>query len=206
MSNSSVAGSDPTASDSPRKSRWRPDRDLALSLAAVVLSICALVVSFVQTTVMRAQQHASVWPRLTAELTVNLDPDSTKLTVRNAGVGPAQLEWAQVTFDGKPVASWMDLVARSSPATAPNKTRASIIWNSLTGSVLVPGQERVALRAAGPPAQWLYDASKRTGLSMCYCSVFDRCWQLEDRNLGAAVPVEQVTPVARCSTPVSPVL
>ncbi|HXD48235.1 MAG TPA: hypothetical protein VN600_05655 [Gemmatimonadaceae bacterium] len=206
MSDPSVSGSDPAASNSPHKSRWRPDRDLALALAAVVLSVCALVVSFVQTTVMRAQQQASVWPRLTADLSVNLSPDSLKLTVRNAGIGPAQLEWAQATLDSKPLASWTELISRSAPETAPNDTRASIIWNSLTGSVLVPGEERIALRATGQPAKWVYDAATRVGLTMCYCSVFDRCWQLNDRNLGASVPTERVTPVPRCSRPASPVL
>lgn len=206
MSEPSVSGSDPAASNSSRKSRWRPDRDLALALAAVVLSICALVVSFVQTTVMRAQQQASVWPRLTADLSVNLSPDSLKLTVRNAGVGPAQLEWAQATLDGKPLGGWTELISRSAPASAPKETRASIIWNSLTGAVLVPGEERVAFRATGEPARWVDDASTRVGLTMCYCSVFDRCWQLSDPNLGAQVPTERVTPVPRCSKPASPVL
>ncbi|GJG89245.1 hypothetical protein tb265_44260 [Gemmatimonadetes bacterium T265] len=189
----------------PRPPRWRPDRDLVLSLAAVVVSACALGVSLVQTMVVRAQQYAAVWPRLTIVLEVDFRPDSLSLSVRNAGVGPAQVAWAQVTLDGAPVDDWPALVARAAPAGA-GRVHTFLSYNSLTGGVLVPGEREVALRLAGDPVRRFYGASTRVGLRVCYWSVCDRCWRLESPSVGAHVPRERVTPVPACPRPATPVV
>ncbi len=201
-----------TAPAPPRPPRWRPDRDLALSLAAVVVSACALGVSLVQTLVMRAQQHAAVWPRLTTALSATgvagAPADSATVTfeVRNAGVGPAQLAWAQVTFDGAPVDGWPALVDRAAAAAAEGSGRGTAYYASLTGSVLVPGERSAALRLTGAPARLVFGAATRVGLRACYCSVFDRCWQLDNPSVGARVPRERVVPVPACPRPATPVL
>lgn len=206
-----MSAPDLTRTPAPGRARWRPDRDLVLSLAAVVVSACALAVSLVQTTVMRAQQYASVWPRLTTDLSVDLAADSLgrdslTLTVRNAGVGPAQVAWAQLTFDGALIDDWRALIGRAAPPAGPGTVRASIIYNSLTGDVLIPGERHVALRLAGRPARWVGDAAGRVGLRICYCSVFDRCWRLENPSVGARIPREQVTPVPGCPRPAAPLV
>ena len=36
--------------------------------------------------------------------------------MRDAGIGPAQVAWAQATLDGAPVAGWMAMVTRLVPA------------------------------------------------------------------------------------------
>jgi len=169
----------------PPPSRWRPDRDLVVSIAAIVLSVSALGVSLVQTAVMRAQQYAAVWPRLTT--VVDIYPTSFRVSVRNAGVGPAQIVWAQGLLDGVPLHGWAALVARAAavaPDTAHAPPRTSIA--SLSDDVLIAGERKV--------------------LRICYCSVFDRCWQLE--NLGLADPSasDRIVPVSRCDRPTTPLI
>ena len=188
-----------------RTSRWRPDRDLVLSLAAVLVSACALGVSLVQTLVMRAQQYAAVWPRLTVDLNVNVAPDSLTLTVRNAGVGPAQLAWAQLTLDGTVIDDWPTLIGRAAP-TVTRHVHASINFSSLTGGVLIPGERDVVFRAVGDPARWVSAAATRVGVRVCYCSVFDRCWRMDNPSVGARVSRERVTPVPACPRPATPVV
>ena len=191
-------------------SRWRPDRDLAVSLAAIVVSACALGVSLEQTRVMRVQQHAAVWPRLTTSLDADLGPDSAALTlsVRNAGVGPAQVAWAQVTFDGAPVADWPGLIARAGDAAGATRDRGAGVQNyySLTGSVLIAGERQMALRLTGPPARSMFAAATRVGIRVCYCSVFDRCWRLDNPSVAARVPQERVAPMRGCPRPAAPVV
>jgi hypothetical protein len=189
-----------------RGPRWRPDRDLVLSLAAVVVSACALGVSLVQTAVMRAQQHAAVWPRLTTALDANPDSATFALAVRNAGVGPAQVAWAQVTFDGVPLDGWPALIERAAAGAPGGSGRGTGAFNSLTGSVLVPAERLTALRLAGDPARFVFGAAERVGLRVCYCSVFDRCWRLDDPSVGARVPRERAAPVSACPRPAGPVL
>ena len=201
------------AADAPPPPQRRPrrwlERDLVVSLAAVVVSACALGVSLAQTLVMRAQQHAAVWPRLTTALNVDVDSTTTlTLGVRNSGVGPAQLVWAQVTLDGVPVDDWPALVAQAARATGAARVPPSGTYNysSLTGWVLVPAERLVALDLAGEPARLVYGAAGRVGLRVCYCSVFDRCWQLENPSVGARVPRDRVVPVPACPRPATPVV
>ena len=199
---------EPVRPSPPLPPRWRPDRDLVLSLAAVVVSACALGVSLAQTRVMQAQQHAAVWPRLTTALDVDLDSAALTLAVRNAGVGPAQVAWAQVTFDGAPVADWPALIGRAEGVAGAAGARGAGVHNyySLTGSVLIAGERQMALRLTGPPARSVFGAATRVGVRVCYCSVFDRCWRLENPSVGARVPRERVAPVAACVRPATPIL
>jgi hypothetical protein len=199
----SDASAGPPAPPRPR----RPDRDLVVSVAAIAVSLCALGVSLAQTAVMRAQQHAAVWPRLTT----GLDADSASLTlsVRNAGVGPAQVVWAQLTLDGRPLDGWPALLDRA-PAAAPGGPRERLSgtarYVSVTGDVLVPGERKVALALTGPVARAVFAATARVGLRACYCSVFDRCWRLDSPGLGVRLGSERATPVRTCERPAGPIL
>lgn len=190
---------DPTA-------RRRFDRDLVVSFAAVAISLCALGASLVQTMVMRAQQHASVWPRLT----VSLDGDSAHFTlsVRNAGVGPAQVVWAQASFDGRPVDGWPALLDHALDAApglpAGEEMRADLSMGSVSGNVLVPGEASRVFAVEGRAARPLLAVAARIGLRACYCSVYDRCWRLDEPRVGARVGAARVTPVAGCDPPPDP--
>jgi hypothetical protein len=156
--------------------------------------------------VMRAQQHAAVWPRLTTALETETDSTLLTLTVRNAGVGPAQLVWAQATFDGAPVDSWTALLRRAVAAVGASEARGGAEYHTLTNTVLTPGEQTVALRLTGAPASVVYRVAGRVGLRLCYCSVFDRCWRLDAPNVAAAVSFERPAPVAACDRPAAPLL
>ena len=208
--------SDAHAPRPARRSWLEVDRDLIVSLSAITISACALGVSLFQAVRMTGQQHAAVWPRLISALTVDvrpeslmvdkMSPDSLTLTVRNAGVGPAQVEWAQVTVDGTPIDGWPALVRLAAAGARLDSAHAAVEYNSLTGGVLVPGERYVALRLAGAPARVVYAAAARVGLRVCYCSVFDRCWRLDEPAINAPVATSRPTPVPACPRPNTPVV
>ncbi|WP_288425045.1 hypothetical protein [uncultured Spirosoma sp.] len=83
----------------PAPRRRRINIELLLGISATFLSLAALVVSIVQTSIAREQQHASVWPYLQV-LTSNLE-DELHYGLENKGVGPAIIRDFEITYRGK---------------------------------------------------------------------------------------------------------
>ncbi|MEQ9403753.1 MAG: hypothetical protein RIM99_09225 [Cyclobacteriaceae bacterium] len=92
-----------------------------IAFGVVLISVCALVVSIRQTTIMseqRALMHqqakAAVWPRLAMSVgkSHSIEDNSVtdyRITVSNAGVGPAIIKYVNVSFKGQPVSNWWEL-------------------------------------------------------------------------------------------------
>jgi hypothetical protein len=90
----------------PTRSAWgRITSDLALSLSATLLSLCAVVTTVWQTSIMREQLRLSVWPRVRVDFRYLSDNDDHHFRMRleNVGVGPAIIKAVRVTFRGKPI-------------------------------------------------------------------------------------------------------
>jgi hypothetical protein len=82
------------------KLTWNTDR--IVSLSAMVVGVGSLVIILYQTKLMREQQRASVMPYLM--IAVQSNKDTTFLTLRNAGIGPAMLDDVRVRYKGKALA------------------------------------------------------------------------------------------------------
>lgn len=183
--------------------RWL-DRDLVVAVSAIVISLSALLVSLVQTRVMMAQRDAAVWPRLVVWSSFRQqDKPELVVGVKNAGVGPLLVRWAQVTLSDRPLANALALVDSAPPPTGPSENTAS--HASLTGTVLTPGEDRELLRVSGPIAEQVATLSPRTGLIVCYCSIYEQCWTHTTRQMGAGGGAPLITPVAACVDPAGPV-
>ena len=79
------------------KFEWNTDK--IVSLSAMAVGIGSLVIILYQTKLMREQQRASVMPYLM--MAVQSNKDTTYLTLRNAGIGPALLDDVRVHYKGK---------------------------------------------------------------------------------------------------------
>jgi hypothetical protein len=79
------------------KIRW--DTDRIVSLSAMVVGVGSLAIILYQTQLMREQQRASVLPYLM--IAVQSSNESTYLTVRNGGIGPALLDDVRVRYKGR---------------------------------------------------------------------------------------------------------
>lgn len=161
-----------------------------VSFSAFVMSVCAIVISFAEVRMMSEQKEASVWPRLfSARNTSNLD---FVVTVRNSGVGPAQIKSVEVTVDGKPVKNWNEVIGLIDPQTKVAKSQSV-----LTNLVLVPGETVEAFKLKGDGVDVFNLQRSRLRLKLCYCSIYEKCWVLDEsveRNAGLAVPY----PVEAC--------
>ncbi|MBK8247994.1 MAG: hypothetical protein IPK85_11425 [Gemmatimonadetes bacterium] len=186
----------------PRQ-RWL-DRDLVVAVSAIVISLSALLVSLVQTRVMMAQKDAAVWPRLVVWSSLRQQGGfEVAVGVKNAGVGPLQVRWAQVTLSGHPITNALALLDSAPPPAGPGENTAT--HASLTGTVLTPSEDREILRVSGPIAQQVATLAPRTGFTVCYCSIYDKCWTHESQQMSVGSAAARITAVAACIDPVGPV-
>jgi hypothetical protein len=95
--------------------RRRPRSDVVLSAAAALISLCALITTFWQTKIMREQLRASVWPRVSLSHGYFLEPPERafyRLSVTNAGVGPAIVKRVSVRYRGAEMHQMIHLLER----------------------------------------------------------------------------------------------
>lgn len=83
---------------SDSKSTFKADRIVAF--AAIVISLCALIVSFYEVRIMRTQQKSSVWPYVQIDQYYNAERFA--LNAVNKGVGPTMIKSVILKVDGKP--------------------------------------------------------------------------------------------------------
>ena len=169
---------DPPSASRPPQRRIGPDMIAALS--AVVIGVCALGVSLYQASVMRsqqaimeAQQAASVWPYV--EIGRSINDSGFQLLVFNQGVGPARLGAVRVRVGGETVGNWREALTR---LDYEDREAPTFDFRLLHNRVLPP-QERIEALTIEPDdgARSAFWAFEHVEIDVCYCSVFDRCWQ-----------------------------
>lgn len=156
-----------------------------IALSAVLIGVCGLFVSLYETSLMRQEQRAAVWPRVAIGLSIN----DTLVTFRavNAGVGPARVQSAEIRHNDSTIVNWGYLLRRT--ASGPISVQSNV--NLVNGRVMSP-EERIEFatfdfrdeRNAEALAASVLNGS--TDVRACYCSVYDECWitSLQDTFVG----------------------
>jgi hypothetical protein len=155
--------------------------ELLIATLALLASAAASIATVVQTRVVGQEMSASVWPYLTIEDT--LSNDDYKLEVINQGLGPAIVQSADLSIDGKPQANW-----RAALRTIAAKDRHHIFNGAGESTQIIavhkPGLGD-AVRAGYLP---------KPDLAVCYCSILQQCWRVDTLQL------EQPRAVRDCGT------
>jgi hypothetical protein len=164
--------------------------DLTLAVSAMVVSIVSLAIAVHHGRTMERMADANArlvaansWPFLQYS-TGNQGEDGRpliRLSVVNAGVGPARVEALEVFWHDVPVASAHALLAACcgfSPGSGP-PLRAT--QSLLTGRIVRAGESVTLLEippSADNTALWkqLDAARLHVKFRACFCSVFDECW------------------------------
>ncbi|MCJ8271340.1 MAG: hypothetical protein MJK04_18320, partial [Psychrosphaera sp.] len=134
--------------------------------------------------VMEAQKQASVWPRVF--LARNTGEGHFTVVVKNSGVGPALINYVEVRVDGKVIKDWDDAIEIIAP-NRPIVKGQSI----LTNYVLLPGETIVPIILQDEVANLFRLDTKRVRIKICYCSIYDNCWAIDEaakRTAGFATP------------------
>lgn len=162
------------------------------SISAIIMSVAAIFVAWDQSMVMRAQQHATVWPILDTYFTTDYDENNLyfQLIFENAGVGPAIIHWTYFYLrdgadnDGVQITHYSELgpyfpaelhqgfeTSGGGFARALGPERQDIllqfVWPNEEPYTSAHGDFRNQVVSGVPPA---------LEARVCYCSVFDRCW------------------------------
>jgi len=158
--------------------------------SAFLVSMCAIVISVVEVRVMDDQKQASVWPRVfTARSTTS---DSFQVVIKNAGVGPAQIKYVEVLVDGKIQKLWSDVYKNIA-----SDNEKGFRQGVLTNNVITPGETIFPMTVNGEEAISFSRDIKRLRIKLCYCSIYEQCWLLDEsveRTAGLATP----EPIEEC--------
>ncbi|MBS0516812.1 MAG: hypothetical protein JSS16_15230 [Proteobacteria bacterium] len=164
------------------------------SIVALAVSVLALATGAYQTRLMQAQARASVWPIVSLGLSYFGSRDKGGFTweVENNGVGPALIKSVTLSLDGKPMRNWDEVYQALFGRGRENATVSSV-----NGNVLPPSTNRdttiAAIRTSQPDeAKALFEAKDRFKMTVCYCSVYDECWEAQWLK-------REVKPVAQCT-------
>ncbi|MEM0986780.1 MAG: hypothetical protein AAGJ32_11070 [Pseudomonadota bacterium] len=182
------------------------------AIAGILIACVALYAALNEADAVRKQQQAAVWPHVQidrANITTDADRGLT-ITVRNRGIGPARVKTARVLLDGQDTGYWNDLFESLVPELSGSIPRTD---SRVGQSVIGPGEdvtvmdlstalysqfnldevETVASRdeteAVILALREALDAD-RLAMEVCYCSVFDDCWRVQNSER-EPVPVEQ---------------
>lgn len=165
-------------SDSPKaKPARRLSPDMIAALSAVLIGVCALGVSIYQANIMReqsrmmrAEQRASVWPNVAVEYSYT--EEAFRLRLVNTGIGPAKIGPTHVTFNGKPVQTWAELLELVHPEKS-----VRITYSQVGNRVLPAGDfETVLTVADAAVADSVQAQIERLAVEICYCSIYEECW------------------------------
>lgn len=171
-----------------RLSLWQT----VLSLVGVFVACVALYAALTESEAVRRQTAAGVWPyvQLTVNDYVSGEDAAFDLVMTNAGVGPTRIRDMRVTFGGRPVKSWAELMAS---IDAEGVGYAQV---AASRRVLRPGEsvtvfgvrDRAAVEALRVAVN-----DPNNAIEYCYCSIFDACWLADSRT-----PEAMPAPVRQC--------
>lgn len=169
--------------------------------AAIVTSILALAVSLYETRIMRSWQQASTQPIVQFDFDIKFlgDPISGTIDLRNMGQGAAYVEGVKLTYEDKPVENLETLVNLWSDPTKikgmRNERKSARGYlgpqDSLTIlSLNLDIVDDIAFTERLGHGQNFAENIGKSNVSVCYCSVFERCWISDMTEQSRAKPVD----------------
>jgi len=190
--------------------RWL---DISLAIAAGVVSLVSLWLALHSAHSMEKLVAANSYPYL--ELMRNMsslekDPATGQSHKRveymlvNSGIGPARIEWVQLSYKGKPMADLSELLATCCNM-GPEPDIALNRRGNVVGSLVRPG-DMISMFAADEPKtpNPIFDALHRSmediSQTACYCSVFDECY-IRSKDEMKPQPVDECKAPAKTFRP-----
>ena len=175
--------------------------DFVVAIAAVGISLISLWVASRADRTQERLLAASVWPYVEFS-TSNFRNEvrAVDLSLDNAGVGPARIRWMTLAYQGKPVKDARQLLSACCDRSGAHVLVKGTITSTVSHSVLTPHEERdfvsVPYTASLARDYNQLDRSARHQLhvQVCYCSVLDDCWLLDNK-----ATEEDPKPVSNCS-------
>jgi hypothetical protein len=153
---------------------WYREPETFIALAALVVSLTAVIVGVYEAALQRAHDRAEVWPHL--ELSTWIGDSLVSVRLDNTGLGPGVVKFVEVRVDGKPERNWKEALRALYGHEPPRSSSATTVEHALR-----PG-DRVTLFALPMKGvqQDFWPWIGRVSVQVCYASIFDSFWMVTD--------------------------
>jgi hypothetical protein len=185
----------PSAADTPGAERafvrltfWQT----VLSLVGVFIAIVALYAALSESEATRKQTAAAVWPLVQLTISDHLSETGAefRISLTNAGVGPARMRSMRVLFSGEPLRDWHHAMALIGEEGTHRLGQSYV-----SRRVLIPGETIDMVSTMDRVLVEKFLATLARGgnsITYCYCSIFDECWVVDsEKDLQTPDPVEE---------------
>jgi hypothetical protein len=179
--------------------RWL---DISLALSAFLVSIVSLYLGIHSAHTMEKLVASNSYPHIemaAANKDTKADKEVIWYTLSNTGLGPARLEWINVSVKGQPVHNLFELLEACCKKYDKVLKVSGFTMFSEIGKLIPKGEEIEVFRWPQPEQpngawQHWHDNLDDVTLEACYCSIFDECYI---RKHGAVRPIH----VEACTVP-----
>jgi hypothetical protein len=162
----------------PNERPWYREPESFIALAALVVSLSAVIVGIYEASLQRAHDRAEVWPHV--EISTFTTPEGAALYLENTGLGPAIVNSAVVSVDGKPQKNWNEVLQTLKGSAPIHFSQTTVIDHALRAGDRV---QMIGLANKDiPPNFW--DWIARVSIRVCYASAFGEHWTVRDDHLG----------------------
>lgn len=164
-----------------------------LSLTGAAIAIVALYAALAESREVRRQTAAAVWPFVQLKVSDHLNEDDAgfRISLSNVGVGPARVRALRLAIEGQAVANWESAIA------ALELPDSHAFSRDFIGNRVLSPDETVNIFDTDDPAlvrrMRAAAADPATGMTFCYCSIFDDCFVADSRT-----PANDPAPVDVC--------
>lgn len=166
------------------------DPQNVIAIGVTIISLCALVVSLMQTRIMQEERElmreysrASVWPSLElrsfkSHNTTDHSINELVFTLTNSGVGPAIITDVKVSYNDKTVNNWWDVFEAIG---IPDSIDTFITNSNFNDRIIKIGEtlEILNLNDNLPLAQAFYKNTEDLSIEIYYESIYKEKWKYD---------------------------
>jgi hypothetical protein len=166
--------------------RWL---DVTLAVAATIVSLVSLGLAIHSGHAMEKLVAANSYPYLEQWRSMSTDKPipgtdrfrrAVEYTFANNGVGPARIDWVQLTYKGKPMKDLSELLeaccAGARDGVSNLNRRGNVVGALVRPGVTLPMFTWEEPDKPNPVFDALHGHMDDIAVNYCYCSVFDECY------------------------------
>ena len=161
-----------------------------LAVAGVFTGAVALYAALNESDAVRKQQRAGVLPYVTVGVSRATGGDEPYFGYRvfNSGIGPGRIAAMRVSVDGEAKQTWRDVLETYFPGG-----EHRYYYDQAAGRMISPGTNFSIFNISGDldRIRSLSVGAERIRIEMCFCSVFEECWNVSEDMIESPQPVKQ---------------
>lgn len=167
---------------------WWQAPEMIVAFAALIVSVFAVFVGVYSAYTDRTYARASVWPNIFIDQISVIQDANASYSVKldSNGIGPAVLKHASLTHHGKEIEDYIELKKPH------EKELRDENWSqTMLTTRVIPANSSVLVFQLNDSNKFAVDKfrkkMKNLNLTICYCSVYEECWQVDKQNHPTAV-------------------